>query len=94
MGKCSRERIKRLAGQFGDCWVLRDLDFFPEKFSEYCIQHDYNDGVYYNGMNGIFITFDSERDAFDASIKIYQDVLHKKVPVSLLERYWKLTSKI
>ena len=40
-----------------------------------------------------FVSFETEKEALEASIKIYEKVLKQKAPYSLLERYHLVTSE-
>jgi len=78
---------------FGDRWVLRDLDFFPEKLSDMAELYPYTIDTYIEVIkNEHFFSFETEREALEASIKIYE-TLKRKVPYGLLERYYLATSK-
>ena len=81
--------VNYLIEQFGERWVLRDLDFFPEKFSDmHRLNKNYNDKVYFEIIYGNFVGFKTEKEALEASLKIYAKVLKKDPPRSLLERYY------
>lgn len=84
----NKETIGRLVDKYGDRWVLRDLDFFPEKLSDMCRLYPYKVDTFMETVNGRFISFETEKEALDASIKIYEKVLHKQVPYGLLHRYY------
>lgn len=78
---------------FGDRWILRDLDFFPEKLSEVARVYPYTIDTYIEAIkNEHFFSFETEKEALEASIKIYK-TLKRKVPYGLLERYYLATSK-
>lgn len=78
---------------FGDRWILRDLDFFPEKLSEAARVYPYTIDTYIETIkNEHFFSFETEKEALEASIKIYK-TLKRKVPYGLLERYYLATSK-
>lgn len=78
---------------FGDRWILRDLDFFPEKLSEAARVYPYTIDTYIEAIkNEHFFSFETEKEALEASIKIYK-TLKRKVPYGLLERYYLTTSK-
>lgn len=78
---------------FGDRWILRDLDFFPEKLSEAARVYPYTIDTYIEAIkNEHFFSFETEKEALEASIKIYK-TLKRKVPYGLLERYYLATSK-
>lgn len=84
----NKETIDRLVNQYGDRWVLRDLDFFPEKLSDMCRLYPYKVDTFMETVNGRFISFETEKEALDASIQIYEKVLQKSVPYGLLHRYY------
>lgn len=90
----NEETINRLVERYGDRWVLRDLDFFPEKLSDMCRVYPYRVKTFMEVTTGIgFVSFETEKEALEASIKIYEKVLKQKVPYSLLERYYIVTSE-
>ena len=85
----NKETIDRLVKQYGDRWMLRDLDFFPEKLSDACRIYPYKVETFMKVVTGNgFISFETEKEALDASIQIYEKVLHKQVPYGLLHRYY------
>lgn len=85
--------IDKLVKQYGDRWILRDLDFFPEKLSEAARVYPYTIDTYIEAIkNEHFFSFETEKEALEASIKIYK-TLKRKVPYGLLERYYLATSK-
>ena len=84
----NKETIDRLVKLYGDRWVLRDLDFFPEKLSDVCRLYPYKVETFMETVNGRFISFETEKEALDASIQIYEKVLQKSVPYGLLHRYY------
>ena len=90
----NEETINRLVERYGDRWVLRDLDFFPEKLSDMCRVYPYRVKTFMEvtTCRG-FVSFETEKEALEASIKIYEKVLKQKVPYSLLERYYIVTSE-
>ena len=68
--------IDRLVKLYGDRWVLRDLDFFPEKLSDVCRLYPYNVDTFIEVVTGSgFVSFATEKEALDASIRIYEKVL-------------------
>ena len=88
------ETINRLVERYGDRWVLRDLDFFPEKLSDMCRVYPYRVKTFMEVTTGKgFVSFKTEKEALEASIQIYKKVLKQKVPYSLLERYYLVTSE-
>ena len=90
----NEETINRLVERYGDRWLLRDLDFFPEKLSVMCRIYPYRVQTFMEVTTGIgFVSFETEKEALEASIKIYEKVLKQKVPYSLLERYYIVTSE-
>lgn len=90
----NEETINRLVERYGDRWILRDLDFFPEKLSDMCRVYPYRVKTFMEVTTGIgFVSFETEKEALEASIKIYEKVLKQKVPYSLLERYYIVTSE-
>lgn len=89
----SEKIIERFRAMYGEKWILRDLDFFPEKLSDIAKLYPYTTHTLYGIVDGTFHVFSREVDALDACIKIYNDVLHIHPPYEILERYWKLTSK-
>ena len=90
----NEETINRLVERYGDRWVLRDLDFFPEKLSDMCRVYPYRVKTFMEVTTGRgFVSFETEKEALEASIKIYEKVLKQKVPYSLLERYHLVTSE-
>lgn len=73
---------------FGDRWVLRDLDFFPEKLSDMARIYPYTIDTYTEAIkNEHFVSFKTELEALEASIKVYK-ALKRKVPYGLYERYY------
>lgn len=84
----SKKDIDRLVRLYGDRWILRDLDFFPEKLSDMCRLYPYKVETFMETVNGRFISFETEKEALDASIQIYEKVLQKQVPYGLLQRYY------
>ena len=90
----NEETINRLVKRYGDRWMLRDLDFFPEKLSDMCRVYPYRVKTFMEvtTCRG-FVSFETEKEALEASIKIYEKVLKQKVPYSLLERYYIVTSE-
>ena len=90
----NEDTINRLVNQYGDRWLLRDLDFFPEKLSDMCRVYPYRVKTFMEVTTGIgFVSFETEKEALEASIEIYEKVLKQKVPYSLLERYYIVTSE-
>lgn len=90
----NEETINRLVERYGDRWVLRDLDFFPEKLSDMCRVYPYRVKTFMEVTTGIgFVSFETEKETLEASIEIYEKVLKQKVPYSLLERYYIVTSE-
>ena len=90
----NEETINRLVERYGDRWVLRDLDFFPEKLSDMCRVYPYRVKTFMEVTTGIgFVSFETEKEALEASIKIYEKVLKQKVPYGLLHRYYLATSE-
>ena len=90
----NEETINRLVERYGDRWVLRDLDFFPEKLSDMCRVYPYRVKTFMEVTTGTgFVSFETEKEALEASIEIYEKVLKQKVPYSLLERYHLVTSE-
>ncbi len=74
---------------YGDRWVLRDLDFFPEKLSTMAKLYPYTLDTYIEAIrNEGFVSFKTEKEALDACIKIYTKVLKRKVPYGIYERYY------
>ena len=90
----NNKTIIRLVNQYGDRWLLRDLDFFPKKLSDMCRVYPYRVKTFMEVTTGIgFVSFETEKEALEASIEIYEKVLKQKVPYSLLERYYLVTSE-
>ena len=90
----NEETINRLVERYGDRWVLRDLDFFPEKLSDMCRVYPYRVKTFMEVTTGRgFVSFETEKEALEASIKIYEKVLKQKVPYGLLHRYYLATSE-
>ena len=90
----NEETINRLVERYGDRWVLRDLDFFPEKLSDMCRVYPYRVKTFMKVTTGIgFVSFETEKEALEASIEIYEKVLKQKVPYGLLHRYYLATSE-
>lgn len=86
--------IDRLVKQYGDRWMLRDLDFFPEKLSDMCRLYPYKVETFMEVVTGgRFVSFETEKEALDVSIQIYDKVLQKQIPYGLLERYYLVTSE-
>lgn len=89
----TKKDIDRLVRIYGDRWILRDLDFFPEKLSDVAGLYPYTIDTYIEAIkNEHFFSFETEKEALEASIKIYK-TLKRKVPYGLLERYYLVTSK-
>ena len=90
----NEETINRLVERYGDRWVLRDLDFFPEKLSDMCRVYPYRVKTFMEVTTGIgFVSFETEKEALEASIQIYKKELKQKVPYGLLHRYYLATSE-
>ena len=90
----NEDTINRLVERYGDRWLLRDLDFFPEKLSDMCRVYPYRVKTFMEVTTGIgFVSFETEKEALEASIKIYENVLKQKVPYGLLHRYYLATSE-
>lgn len=90
----NEDTINRLVKRYGDRWLLRDLDFFPEKLSDMCRVYPYRVKTFMEVTTGIgFVSFETEKETLEASIEIYEKVLKQKVPYSLLERYYIVTSE-
>ena len=90
----NEETINRLVERYGDRWMLRDLDFFPEKLSDMCRVYPYRVKTFMEVTTGRgFVSFETEKEALEASIKIYEKVLKQKVPYGLLHRYYLATSE-
>ena len=86
--------INRLVNQYGDRWLLRDLDFFPEKLSDMFRVYPYRVKTFMEVTTGRgFVSFETEKEALEASIQIYKKVLKQKVPYGLLHRYYLATSE-
>ena len=90
----NEDTINRLVERYGDRWLLRHLDFFPEKLSVMCRVYPYRVRTFMEVIKGNgFVSFNTEKEALEASIQIYKNVLKQKVPYSLLERYYLVTSE-
>ena len=90
----NKETINRLVNRYGDRWLLRDLDFFPEKLSDMCRVYPYRVKTFMEVTTGRgFVSFETEKEALEASIQIYKNVLKQKVPYGLLHRYYLATSE-
>ena len=90
----NEDTINRLVNRYGDRWILRDLDFFPEKLSDMCRVYPYRVKTFMEVTTGIgFVSFETEKEALEASIQIYKNVLKQKVPYGLLHRYYLVTSE-
>ena len=90
----NNKTIDILVQLYGDRWMLLDLDFFPEKLSDMCRVYPYRVKTFMEVTTGIgFVSFETEKEALEASIEIYEKVLKQKVPYSLLERYHLVTSE-
>ena len=90
----NEKTINILVNQYGDRWLLRDLDFFPEKLSDMCKAYPYGVQTFMEVTTGKdFVSFKTEKEALEASIKIYEKVLKQKVPYGLLHRYYLATSE-
>ena len=90
----NEDTINRLVEKYGDRWILRDLDFFPEKLSDMCRVYPYRVKTLMVVTTGIgFVSFETEKEALEASIQIYKNVLKQKVPYGLLHRYYLATSE-
>ena len=84
----NEKTINSLVNQYGDRWILRDLDFFPEKLSDMCRVYPYSVRTFMDVVRGNgFVSFSTEKEALEASIQIYEEVLKQKVPYGLLHRY-------
>ena len=90
----NEETINRLVEKCGDRWMLRDLDFFPEKLSDMCKAYPYGVQAFMEVTTGRgFVSFETEKEELEASIKIYEKVLKQKLPYDLLKRYYLVTSE-
>ena len=90
----NEDTINRLVEKYGDRWILRDLDFFPEKLSVMCRIYPYMRKTFMEVIKGNgFVSFNTEKEALEASIQIYKKVLKQKVPYGLLHRYYLATSE-
>lgn len=90
----NNKTIDILVQLYGDRWMLRDLDFFPEKLSDMCKVYPYSVRTFIEVTTGRgFVSFKTEKEALEASIKIYENVLKQKVPYDLLHRYYLATSE-
>ena len=90
----NEDTINRLVEKYGDRWILRDLDLFPEKLSVMCRIYPYMRKTFMEVTTGIgFVSFETEKEALEASIEIYEKVLKQKVPYGLLHRYFVTSEK-
>ena len=90
----NNKTIDILVQLYGDRWMLRDLDFFPEKLSDMCKAYPYSVQTFIEVTTGRgFVSFKTEKEALEASIKIYEKVLKQKLPYDLLKRYYLVTSE-
>ena len=90
----NNKTIDILVQLYGDRWMLRDLDFFPEKLSDMCKAYPYSVQTFMEVTTGSgFVSFKTEKEALEASIKIYEKVLKQKLPYDLLKRYYLVTSE-
>lgn len=90
----NNKTIDILVQLYGDRWMLRDLDFFPEKLSDMCKAYPYSVRTFIEVTTGRgFVSFKTEKEALEVSIKIYEKVLKQKVPYDLLKRYYLVTSE-
>ena len=90
----NNKTIDMLVQLYGDRWMLRDLDFFPEKLSDMCKAYPYGVQTFMEVTTGKgCVSFKTEKEALEASIKIYENVLKQKVPYDLLKRYYLVTSE-
>ena len=90
----NNKTIDILVQLYGDRWMLRDLDFFPEKLSDMCKAYPYSVRTFIEVTTGKgCVSFKTEKEALEASIKIYENVLKQKVPYDLLKRYYLVTSE-
>ena len=90
----NNKTIDILVQLYGDRWMLRDLDFFPEKLSDMCKAYPYSVRTFIEVTTGKgCVSFKTEKEALEASIKIYENVLKQKVPYDLLKRYYPVTSE-
>ena len=90
----NEKTINSLVNRYGDRWILRDLDFFPEKLSDMCRVYPYSVSTFMDVVRGNgFVSFNTEKEALEASIKIYENVLKQKVPYGLLHRYYLAASE-
>ena len=90
----NNKTIDILVQLYGDRWMLRDLDFFPEKLSDMCRVYPYRVKTFMEVTTGRgFVSFETEKEALEASIKIYEKVLKQKLPYDLLKRYYLVTSE-
>jgi hypothetical protein len=78
---------EKFAIEYGERWILRDVDLFPEKLSSAAADRDYSKNLYMNIINGKGISFETEMDAVTASIRIYK-LLGKEIPVDLMMKYF------
>ena len=90
----NNKTIDILVQLYGDRWMLRDLDFFPEKLSDMCKVYPYSVQTFMEVTTGRgFVSFETEKEALEASIKIYEKVLKQKLLYDLLKRYYLVTSE-
>ena len=90
----NNKTIDMLVQLYGDRWMLRDLDFFPEKLSDMCRVYPYRVKTFMEVTTGRgFVSFETEKEALEASIKIYEKVLKQKLPYDFLKRYYLVTSE-
>ena len=90
----NEETINRLVERYGDRWVLRELDFFPEKLSDMCRVYPYRVKTFMEVTTGRgFVSFETEKEALEASIKIYEKVLNRKLKNKKKKRYYLVTSE-
>ncbi len=86
--------VDYLVEYYGDRWVLRDLDFFPEKLSTMAKLYPFTLDAYIEAIrNEGFVSFKTEKEALDACIQIYKKVLKRKVPCGLYERYYNTSTE-
>ena len=56
----NEKTINSLVNQYGDRWILRDLDFFPEKSSDMCRAYPYSVRTFMDVVRGNgFVSFNT-----------------------------------
>lgn len=83
----NKKETESFVNRYGERWILRDIDFFPEKLTDMAMSYNYSWDLCVKITEGKGFSFDTEYDAVCASIKIYK-LLGKDIPVDLMRKYF------